>query len=173
MDISGTFPFQCGSPQLDSTQLSAFPLQFLCLTSEWARSLWIAPSGSLDGQKLEHGLGLGVSVYFIDRNSGFGQQEVSHPGEQMGRKCSKKALVPGAITSWKTLDTNKWSSCSMSWPSRVHPSYSALKRCHHFTFGRHFNNRASFIWKFRQYQNTQRQESSTSFIKAMILWRVK
>lgn len=66
----------------------------------------------LDGQKLAYGLGSGVSVYLIHRSGGFGPQEVSHPVEHMGHKSTNEAYVPGAITYWKTLETNKWSRCS-------------------------------------------------------------
>lgn len=63
---------------------------------------------------LGHGVGLGVSVYLIHRNGGFGSQEVRHPVEQMGQKGPKKARVPGTITYREPLETNKWSSRSIS-----------------------------------------------------------
>lgn len=108
---------------------------------------------------------LGVSVYLIHRNGGFGPQRVSHSMEHVDHKGTK-ALVPGTVTYLKTLEMNKWSRCSITWQFR---SYSAHKRRHHCTLGRHLNNRRAFILKSSQCQNTQQQESSISFIKSTIL----
>lgn len=55
---------------------------------------------------LDHRIGLGVSVYLIHGKKGWFTRSESSSGAHVPKR-DKKALVPGTMTDWKTLETNK------------------------------------------------------------------